>query len=109
MKVVNESESDEDDYFDEVPERMKNKFGEGRGARKSVSAEAYGKFNQKALFIPKVGVYEWKGGAEVRRTEEEDRKTVQQFIYVQQFGTQREEDSHRCDERSEGFEGAERN
>lgn len=45
-------DDDEDDYFDIMPEGF-NK-ARTKGPRKSVSAEAFGAFNRKAAFVPKV-------------------------------------------------------
>ena len=44
-----ESEADEDFVFD-LPDKLKNKTKQ----RSSVSAEAYGKFNKKSSYIPRV-------------------------------------------------------
>jgi len=43
---------DEDDYMDELPEKIDNKHK--KGPRKSVSAEAFGDWNKKGEFIAKV-------------------------------------------------------
>lgn len=44
-------EDDEDDYIDDLPEKLINK---NKGPRSSVSAEAFGTWNQKGLFQAKV-------------------------------------------------------
>ena len=44
-------EDDEDDYCDSLPVPVANKF---KGPRASVSAEAFGIWNQKGSFKPKV-------------------------------------------------------
>merc|ERR1719159_1976376 len=52
-----EEEEDDDDELDEIPESMKKPEGQMKTARASVSAEAYGAWNQKKAFtapnIPK--------------------------------------------------------
>jgi len=45
-------EDDEDDYVDILPEDLKKKTA--KGPRTSVSAEAFGAFNKKENFQPKV-------------------------------------------------------
>ena len=44
-------EDDEDDYCDALPAVVANKH---KGPRASVSAEAFGVYNKKGLFVPKV-------------------------------------------------------
>ena len=44
-------EDDDDDEVEDLPVPLKN---QGRGARSSVSAEAYGMWNQKTEYVPKV-------------------------------------------------------
>merc|ERR1719235_999309 len=45
-----EEEEDDDDELDEIPESMKKPEGQMKTARASVSAEAYGAWNQKKAF-----------------------------------------------------------
>merc|ERR1719453_125222 len=47
-----EEEEEEDDELDEIPESMKKPEGQMKGPRSSVSAEAYGAWNQKKAFTP---------------------------------------------------------
>merc|ERR1719161_1837591 len=47
-----EEEEEEDDELDEIPESMKKPEGQMKTARASVSAEAYGAWNQKKAFTP---------------------------------------------------------
>merc|ERR1719235_2187550 len=47
-----EEEEDDDDELDEIPESMKKPEGQMKTARASVSAEAYGAWNQKKAFTP---------------------------------------------------------
>merc|ERR1719159_18985 len=47
-----EEEEEEDDELDEIPESMKKPEGQMKTARASVSAEAYGAWNQKKVFEP---------------------------------------------------------
>ncbi len=48
----NETDEDEDDdYIDDLPQKLKNK---AKGPRSSVSAEAFGVWNKKEDFKPKV-------------------------------------------------------
>merc|ERR1719265_2540053 len=47
-----EEEEEEDDELDEIPESMKKPEGQMKTARASVSAEAYGAWNQKKAFEP---------------------------------------------------------
>jgi len=47
-----DSESDDDDYVEELPEIQK--FASKKGPRTSVSAEAYGSWNKKEDFEPRV-------------------------------------------------------
>merc|ERR1719453_2530540 len=49
---VEEEEEEEDDELDEIPESMKKPEGQMKTARASVSAEAYGAWNQKKAFTP---------------------------------------------------------
>lgn len=49
-----EEEEDDDDDCDELPESFKKPPGQMSGARASVSAEAYGSWNQKKAFEPPV-------------------------------------------------------
>lgn len=49
-----EEEEDEDDEMDEIPESMKKPEAQMGRARQSVSAEAYGTWNQKQAFTPPV-------------------------------------------------------
>jgi cAMP-dependent protein kinase regulator len=63
------SESDEDDYFDELPAKLEAKI-KNKVARQSVSAEAYGKFNQKVEFKPRV----------VEKTEEQKAKIEKRLL-----------------------------
>ena len=46
-------EDDEDDYVDDLPLEQTKKINTG-GPRSSVSAEAFGSWNQRAAFQPKV-------------------------------------------------------
>jgi len=47
-----EEEEDDDDELDEIPESFKKPEGQMKTARASVSAEAYGQWNQKKAFTP---------------------------------------------------------
>jgi len=47
-----EEEEDDDDELDEIPESFKKPEGQMKTARASVSAEAYGAWNQKKAFTP---------------------------------------------------------
>mmetsp|Transcript_39278 Transcript_39278/g.83674 ORF Transcript_39278/g.83674 Transcript_39278/m.83674 type:complete len:405 (+) Transcript_39278:99-1313(+) len=47
-----EEEEDDDDECDEIPESFKKPEGQMNRARQSVSAEAYGQWNQKKAFTP---------------------------------------------------------
>jgi len=47
-----EEEEDDDDDCDELPDDFKKPAGQMSGARASVSAEAYGSWNQKKAFTP---------------------------------------------------------
>merc|ERR1719160_1218179 len=47
-----EEEDEEDDELDEIPESFKKPEGQMKTARASVSAEAYGAWNQKKAFTP---------------------------------------------------------
>merc|ERR1719265_2558365 len=47
-----EEEEDDDDDCDELPESFRKPEGQMSGARASVSAEAYGAWNQKKAFTP---------------------------------------------------------
>lgn len=47
------TESEEEDYFDELPPALLNRRND-RKSRNSVSAEAFGRFNQKTEFKPPV-------------------------------------------------------
>merc|ERR1719235_1898097 len=47
-----EEEEDDDDELDEIPESMKKPEGQMKTQRASVSAEAYGAWNQKKAFTP---------------------------------------------------------
>merc|ERR1719159_758987 len=47
-----EEEEEDDDELDEIPESMKKPEGQMKTARSSVSAEAYGAWNQKKAFTP---------------------------------------------------------
>merc|ERR550514_775592 len=49
-----EEEEEEDDDVDEIPESFQKPAGQMKTARASVSAEAYGAWNQKAEFTPPV-------------------------------------------------------
>merc|ERR1719181_1864932 len=49
-----EEEEDDDDELDELPESFKKPEGQMKTARASVSAEAYGAWNQKAAFTAQV-------------------------------------------------------
>merc|ERR1719393_803909 len=49
-----EEEEDDDDDCDELPESFKKPESQMTGARASVSAEAYGSWNQKKAFEPPV-------------------------------------------------------
>merc|ERR1719331_2925721 len=49
-----EEEEEDDDDCDELPENFKKPEGQMSGARASVSAEAYGAWNQKKAFTPPV-------------------------------------------------------
>merc|ERR1719453_683755 len=49
---VEEEEEEEDDELDEIPESMKKPEGQMKTMRTSVSAEAYGAWNQKKAFTP---------------------------------------------------------
>jgi cAMP-dependent protein kinase regulator len=52
-KDEEEEEEDDDNELDEIPESfMKNEANMGTKARQSVSAEAYGQWNQKKAFTP---------------------------------------------------------
>lgn len=51
-KDEEEEEEDDDDELDEIPESMKKPEGQMKTARASVSAEAYGAWNQKKAFTP---------------------------------------------------------
>merc|ERR1719169_378976 len=51
-KDEEEEEEEEDDELDEIPESMKKPEGQMKGPRSSVSAEAYGAWNQKKAFTP---------------------------------------------------------
>mmetsp|Transcript_75120 Transcript_75120/g.189967 ORF Transcript_75120/g.189967 Transcript_75120/m.189967 type:complete len:403 (+) Transcript_75120:96-1304(+) len=51
-KLDNESEEEEDDEVDDIPESFKKPEGQMNKARASVSAEAYGQWNQKKAFTP---------------------------------------------------------
>eukprot|EP00927_Polykrikos_kofoidii_P086615 TRINITY_DN975_c0_g2_i1.p1 TRINITY_DN975_c0_g2~~TRINITY_DN975_c0_g2_i1.p1 ORF type:complete len:404 (+),score=112.64 TRINITY_DN975_c0_g2_i1:64-1275(+) len=50
--VEEEEEDDDDDDCDEIPESFKKPMAQLAKARQSVSAEAYGKWNQKKAFQP---------------------------------------------------------
>lgn len=49
-----EEEEDDDDDCDEIPESFRQSEAQGARARTSVSAEAYGQWNQKKAFTPPV-------------------------------------------------------
>ena len=49
------TESEEDDYFDELPTKLLNRRND-RKSRVSVSAEAFGRFNKKKEFVPPVSL-----------------------------------------------------
>merc|ERR1719504_78977 len=51
-KEEEEEEEEDDDCCDELPESFKKPEGQMSGARASVSAEAYGAWNQKKAFTP---------------------------------------------------------
>merc|ERR1719453_2231381 len=51
-KEEEEEEEEEDDELDEIPESMKKPEGQMKTQRASVSAEAYGAWNQKKEFTP---------------------------------------------------------
>ena len=48
-----DDDDDDDDVCDELPDHIVNKAYQNKGARQSVSAEAYGAWNQKKDFVPK--------------------------------------------------------
>lgn len=52
-KSSSDTESDGDEYFDELPEKLL-KIKRDKKSRQSVSAEAYGKYNSKHNFQPRV-------------------------------------------------------
>merc|ERR1719487_1541376 len=51
-KEEEEEEEEDDDELDEIPESFKKPEGQMKAARASVSAEAYGAWNQKKAFTP---------------------------------------------------------
>merc|ERR1719265_1302713 len=51
-KEESEEEDDDDDELDEIPESFRKPEGQMKTARASVSAEAYGAWNQKKAFTP---------------------------------------------------------
>merc|ERR1719265_2504796 len=53
-KEESEEEDDDGDELDEIPESFRKPEGQMKTARASVSAEAYGAWNQKAAFTPQV-------------------------------------------------------
>ena len=75
---VNSDESDKDeeenDEVEELIAKAKEK-AKTKGARSSVSAEAYGKFNQKQEFVPKVVK---KNEEQIKRIQE---KVLKSFIF----------------------------
>jgi hypothetical protein len=71
----NESEHDEDDdEVDSLIEQKKQKI-KGKGGRSSVSAEVYGTYNAKKLFVPKVIT---KTEDQIRRIQD---KVLKSFIF----------------------------
>merc|ERR1712066_1048435 len=51
-KDADDEEEDDDDDCDEIPESFKKSESQMKTARASVSAEAYGQWNQKKAFTP---------------------------------------------------------